>query len=299
MLYELQFKYDRIEKVDLKLDIYVRLPHTWRIPNRMVDVIIVGGGPAGLSAAITVRQRNKNVTVISNDGKNSGLYKAQEIGNYPGFPKISGAELLCRLKDHASQAGAKLITGRVNTIVPIGDTFNVGYGTEILISKSIILATGVSQTSLFTGEAEFLGRGVSYCATCDGMLFRGKRICVICLSPEAKEEAEHLESIGCDVVRLETKQIRIIGEKQVTSVIADGEEIECAGVFILRQAVAPDLMLVNLEMKDRHINAGAAGGTNIPGVFAAGDCVGTPYQIAKAVGQGQLAAFSALEYLNQ
>ena len=215
----------------------------------MLDIIIVGGGPAGLSAAITVRQRGKSATVISNDGKNSGLYRAKEIGNYPGFPKITGAELLRRLTEHALEAGAKIITGKVNTILPTGDTFNVGYGAEIMIAKGLVLATGVSQTSLFPGEAELLGRGVSYCATCDGMLFRGKRICVVCLTPEAEEEAEYLESIGCDVIRVKTKKVRVNGENQVTSIVADGEEIECAGVFILRQTVAPGLMLAILKRK--------------------------------------------------
>jgi len=262
----------------------------------MFDIIIVGGGPAGLSAAITVRQRDKSAAVISNDGMQSGLYRAKEIGNYPGFPKITGAELLRRLTDHASEAGAKLITGRVNTILPAGDTFNVGYGAEILIAKSLVIATGVAQTSLFPGEAELLGRGVSYCATCDGMLFRGKRICVVCLTPDAEEEAEYLESIGCDVVRVKTKKVRINGENHVTSIFAEEEEIKCAGVFILRQAIAPHLMLANLETEKGHIRAGYSGETNIPGVFAAGDCVGAPYQISKAVGQGQIAAMSAMEY---
>jgi len=262
----------------------------------MFDIIIVGGGPAGLSAAITARQRDKSAAVISNDSTKSGLYRAKEIGNYPGFPQITGAELLQRLTDHASGVGATLITGRVNTILPIGDTFNVGYGTEILIAKSLVLATGVLQTSLFPGEAELLGKGVSYCATCDGMLFRGKRICVVCLTPDAEEEAEYLESIGCDVIRVRTKKVRINGENQVTSVSVNEEEIECAGVFILRQAVAPHLMLANLETEKGHIRAGYSGETNIPGVFAAGDCVGAPYQISKAVGQGQIAAMSAMEY---
>jgi len=262
-----------------------------------LDIIIVGGGPAGLSAAITARQRNLAATVITVDGTRSGLYKAKEIGNYPGFPRISGAELLRILTDHALDAGAALITGRVNSILPAGGVFHVGYGADILTSKSLILATGIAQSSQFPGEEELLGRGVSYCATCDGMLFRGKKVCVVSLMPEADDEAGYLSSIGCDVVILKSKKIRINGENKVTSVTADGEEIMCDGVFVLRQAVAPHLMLTGLETENGHIRAGQSAETNIPGVFAAGDCVGTPYQISKAAGQGQIAALSASDFI--
>jgi len=162
----------------------------------MFDIIIVGGGPAGLSAAVTARQRNMNVAVISNGAAESGLHKAKEIGNYLGFHRITGQELLQRMTDHALGAGAEIINGKVNTILPLGGGFGVGYGPDILDSKSIVLATGVAQTSVFPGEAELLGRGVSYCATCDGMLFRGKRICAVCLAPGADEEAEYLNLWG-------------------------------------------------------------------------------------------------------
>jgi len=262
----------------------------------MQDIIIVGGGPAGLSAAITARQRGKSATVISNDASNSGLYKAREIGNYPGLPGISGPELLRKLAGHAADAGATLVTGRVNSVLPADGAFHVGFGAGILSSKSLILATGVAQTGLFPGEEELLGSGVSYCATCDGMLYRGKRVCVVCLSPEADEEAQYLASIGCDVVKLRTKNLAINGEGRVTSVVADGEEIECAGVFVLRQAVAPHLLVPGIETENGHIKAGASAATNVPGVFAAGDCVGAPYQVAKAVGEGLIAALSASEY---
>lgn len=264
----------------------------------MFDTIVIGGGPAGLSAAITARQRGTSVAVVSNDHKKSGLYKAPAIDNYPGLPRISGRELLRKLIDHASGAGAELITGRVNTVLDIGGVFNVGYDTDILGSKSIIIATGVAQTSLFPGEEELLGKGVSYCATCDGMLYRGKRVCVVCLAPEAEDEAEYLSSIGCEVIRLGARNITINGDNRVESVTADNENISCDGVFILRRAVAPHLLIRGLEMKDGHILAGESGGTNIPGVFAAGDCVGRPYQIARAVGQGLTAALSVSEYIS-
>ena len=263
----------------------------------MQDITIVGGGPAGLSAAINARKRNNSATVISNDRAKSALSKAPLVDNYPGLPGLSGSELLDKLAAHAADAGADMVAGKVSTILPAGGVFQIGYGTEIVASKSVILATGIAQASLFPGEEALLGRGVSYCATCDGMLYRGKKVCVVCHAPEAEDEADYLASIGCDVVRLTTRSLSINGGDAVSSVTADGEEIECAGVFILRPAVAPHLLLPGIETRGGHILAAPAGETSVQGVFAAGDCTGAPYQIAKAVGQGQVAALSASEYI--
>ena len=264
----------------------------------MHDVIVIGDGPAGLSAAINARQRSLEVAVLSIDRKNSGLYKASLIENYPGLPGISGGELSDKLTAHTVDSGAQFITGRVISILPSGETFYLGYGESVITSKSIIMATGVSQASLFPGEERLLGRGVSYCATCDGMLYKGKRVCVVCLSPDADEEIHYLNSIGCDVVRIVTQDVEINGETTVTSVIANGEDISCSGVFIFRKAIAPHLLLPALEIENGHIFINRDGETSIPGVFAAGDCTGTPYQIAKAVGQGQIAALSAARYVS-
>lgn len=264
----------------------------------MYDIIIIGSGPAGLSAAITARMRKKSVVVISNNSAESGLWKAAEVGNYPGLPGISGAELSTKLSDHAAAMGAELITGRVTNAMPMGKEISVGYGSEILTGKTLILATGVVQTAVFPGETELLGSGVSYCATCDGMLYRGKKVVVVCLSPSAEEEAEFLSSIGCDVTKVKTKNIKVNGTDRVSSVTADGEEIPCDGVFILRQTIAPASLLPGLETEKGHIKVDRAMKTNIPGVFAAGDCTGTPYQVSKAAGEGQVAVLSAVEYLS-
>jgi thioredoxin reductase (NADPH) len=263
----------------------------------MYDIIIIGSGPAGLSAAITARMREKSVAIISNSSSSSGLAKAAEVGNYPGLPGLSGAELLGKMLMHAEGMGAELMKGRVTTILPMGKEISVGYGSDILTGKSLIIATGIVQTSVFPGEAELLGRGVSYCATCDGMLYRGKKVVVVCLAPDAEEEANFLASIGCDVTKVKTKNIKVNGEEHVTSITADGEEISCDGVFILRQTIAPASLIPGLETNKGHIKVDRSMKTNQPGVFAAGDCTGTPYQVAKAVGEGQVAVLSAVEYL--
>ena len=265
----------------------------------MTDILVIGGGPAGLSAAINAKIRNKDTILISNNRTDSGLYKAEQIDNYPGLPGISGSELSGKMTAHAAGLGIDMITGRVQSIMASGDTFFASYGNEILQASAIILAPGVVRNKTYPGEKELLGRGVSYCATCDGMLYRGKRVCVVCLSSDAEEEAEHLISIGCDVTKLYKGSITINGTDRVHSVTADGTEIECDGVFILRDAISPDTLLPGLNTENGHISTGKDMETNIPSVYAAGDCVGAPYQIAKAVGEGQIAALSAAKYLDK
>lgn len=269
------------------------------MPEKKFNAIVIGGGPAGLSAAISLRQRGKSVAVISNSRTESGLWKAREIGNYPAVPGVSGSELSCKMTAHASGVGAELITGHVSAILPSGNSFTVGFGTEFLTAMCLILSTGIVQTSAIPGETELLGRGVSYCATCDGMLYRGKRVFAVCLAPDAAKEADYLSSIGCDVTRLDTDKITINGTDRVTSVTSGDSEMPCDGVFILRKTVAPQLLLTGLELAGGHIRTKRSGETNIPGVFAAGDCTGAPYQIAKAVGEGQVAALEAAEYIDR
>ena len=264
----------------------------------MYDIAIIGSGPAGVSAAVTARVRGKSVAIVSNPASDSGLCKAERIDNYPGIPAVTGAELSEALISHALSLGAELFTGRVLSVIPSDDTIFLSYGQEVLEARALILATGVVRTSAFPGERELLGRGVSYCATCDGMLYRGKKVCVVCLSPSAAEDAVFLRSIGCDVFATTSKKIAVGGEDRVEWVEVDGERSSCDGVFILRESVAPDLLVPDLALEGGHIRAGASGETNVPGVFAAGDCTGTPYQIAKAVGEGQLAAFAAVKYLD-
>ncbi|MDR0861585.1 MAG: FAD-dependent oxidoreductase [Oscillospiraceae bacterium] len=267
--------------------------------DNIFDIIIIGNGPAGLSAAISVRARGKAVAVLSNPRAESGLYKARVIDNYPGFPGVSGAKLSGELTAHAQGAGAKLIAGRALSAISAGGKFGVSYGSEFITAKALIIATGAEQVSLFDGESELLGRGVSYCATCDGMLYRGKNVVAICLSPDAREEADYLKSIGCNVTELMTESVKIVGDKQVTAVNADGVDYPCDGVFIFRNTIAYSSLLPALETtEDGSIRVDSGMRTNIDGVFAAGDCAGRPHQIAKAVGEGQIAALNAAKYID-
>jgi thioredoxin reductase (NADPH) len=265
----------------------------------MYDILIIGSGPAGLSAAITARARGKSVAVISNSASESGLYRAPVIDNYPGLPGVSGAELSDRLVSHALDMGAELIPGRVTSVLPSKNGMSVSYGSEFASGGALILALGATASSVFPGESELLGRGVSYCATCDGMLYRGKSVVVVSLAPDAPAEAEHLRSIGCRVTELRSENIEILGDTKAEAIVADGEKIPCDGVFVLRKIIAPTSLLPGIELLDGYIKTDAALATSVRGVFAAGDCTGGARQIAKAVGEGQTAAFSAIAYMER
>jgi len=280
----------------------------------MPDVIIIGGGPAGISAALTLRARNKTVLIVSNDAAGSGLAKAERIDNYPGLPGVTGRELIDIFERQADERGVERRTGRVVGVMPFGRRFMVSIGSDVEETGSVILALGATKAKVFPGEEELLGRGVSYCATCDGMLYRGRDVCVVGGTDEALEEARFLAGIGCRVTYCATKppvsvpegltflqgrSFEIVGQDKVTALSVDGVEVPCEAVFVLRPAIAPGKVVPGLEVDGSAIVVDAHMATSVPGVFAAGDCVGKPLQVAKAVGEGQLAAFGAVAWLDE
>lgn len=280
----------------------------------MADVVIIGAGPAGVSAALTLRARNKEVLLVSNNPLNSPLAKAELVDNYPGLPRISGADMLKSFIEQIKTMGIEYREDRVVGVMPFGASFMVSIGSDVVEAGSVILAIGAAIPKPYQGEQEFLGRGVSYCATCDGMLYRGRRVCVIGKDEESQREANFLKEIGCevtffskedapflssDVEHVRARKFEIQGSDKVEALKAEGETIPCEGIFILRPALAPASLVPGLEMEGALIKIDEGMMTSVPGLFAAGDCVGKPFQIAKAVGQGQTAAFSAVAYLEQ
>ena len=263
------------------------------------DVVIIGGGIAGVSAALTCSNRGKTTAVIANAPETSSLYKAEMITNYPGVPSIGGKELGEILARQLSDCGADLIRGRALSVIPLGESFGVAVGSEFTSCSAVILAPGITREKLYPGEGEFLGRGVSYCATCDGMLYRGKTVAVIGNGAEAAQDADFLESIGCNVLRM-TKALRyeIRGGMKADTVVSGGEEQRVDGVFIIKDTVSVTKLVQGLEYAEGAIVTDRQMRTNVPGVFAAGDCTGKPYQLAKAAGEGNVAALSACEYID-
>ncbi len=276
------------------------------------DIIILGSGPAGLAAAVAARGRNKSVLVAGNPWQDSPLARAERVDNYPGLPGRTGLALLEELYRHASGLGADFVVGKVLALLA-WNGFSLTVGSQVHQGRALILAPGVVRAAKYPGEAEYLGRGVSYCATCDGMLYRNRPVTVVGLAPDAPQEANYLHSLGCQVVYVAPRQpqgldetipyvkagrLAVRGERTVTGLEADGALLPCAGVFILRRAVAPTDLLPALETEEGVIRVDRRMATSVPGVFAAGDCTGGPLQVSKAVGEGHVAALSACEYLD-
>lgn len=277
------------------------------------DIAIIGGGPAGLSAAITGRIRNKKVALFEHLDFSPKLQKAHVVDNYPGIPQVTGQGLMQQFSAHCLAHQPTLIKEKVVNVFP-GDVFTLLTPQNTYEAKTVILATGVVATAIFAGERDFLGRGVSYCATCDGMFYKGKDVAVISYTTEGEHEASFLGEICRNVhylpqykgefapMRSNVKLVKdrpasVKGDTQVDALVTDKGEIKVDGIFILRQSDPVENILPGLELDGEVIKVKRDMSTSIPGVFAAGDCTGKPWQIAKATGEGLVAVLSAISYL--
>lgn len=278
------------------------------------DVIVIGAGPAGLSAAITLKIRNKSVLVVGNQKISEKISKAHEIQNYLGIPSVKGEELAEAFIHHAKSLEVPMEQKQIHMVYAMGDYFSLQTTeNEMLEATAVIIATGVHFGKPYTGEMEFLGRGVSYCATCDAPLYRDKNVVIIGSNPKEEKEADFMAEICKEVVYIPlykgevsvNEKIRVVREKPVeirgglkadTLVLEQGE-IQTDGIFILRESVSPSQLVPGLNMDGNHIEVNRKMETNIKGCFACGDITGTPYQYIKAAGEGNVAALSAVGYL--
>ncbi len=279
------------------------------------DIAIVGTGPAGISAAITSKIRNKNIILLGSKNLSDKLSKAHEIDNYPGFPHIAGAELAANLAKHVESLGIEITEKRVSTVYTMGDYFTLQADSDMIEASAVILAGGIVQGKSLEGEDNFVGRGVSYCATCDGRLYTGKKVAVLGYTAEAVEEAEYLSEIVGEVeyyamnkslLPKEKDNLKIIneipksikGSMKADSLVTDKAEHEVDCVFVLRDAIQPSQLAPGIETDGPHIKVNLQMETNIKGLFACGDIAGKPYQYIKSAGQGNIAALSAVSYLS-
>lgn len=274
------------------------------------DVVILGCGPAGLSAAVNATIRNKKVLVIGGDPCSPPMHKAQKIDNYLGLPAISGADMLQRFMAHAQAMDIEIVNGKVDLITDLGQTYQLLLDDQFISSKTIIIATGVPYKSTLPREEELLGKGLGYCATCDGPLYRDKTVMLISHNAEGEEEADFMVQICRNVYYvplykkagtmdarvkvLQEKPQEIMGQDEVSGVrMANGQVIPVDGLFILGGETSPSRLVPGLEIEDRHIKVNRKQETNLHGVLAAGDCTGKPYQVAKSIGEGQVAGLQA------
>lgn len=287
----------------------------------MLDCIIVGSGTAGVSAALTLKANAKNFMLFGSPDLSEKIVKAERIRNYPGLSNISGKEFANALKTQLQEADIEVCNERITGVYALKDKFSVltekGNTYE---SKTVILACGVESVKQIDGETEFSGRGVSYCATCDGFLYKGKTIGIVCTSKRLEHEIGYLADFAKTVYLVPMYKDVAISRENITVIKKmpkkiDGKlrvdklvfatppaedipaEVPVDGVFMLRESVSPAILVGGLEQENGHVVVGRDMSTNLKGCFAAGDCTGRPYQYAKAVGEGNIAAHAVSEYL--
>ena len=279
------------------------------------DAAIIGTGPAGVSAALTLKANNKSFLLLGSPDFSDKVRRAERIANYPGLSMVTGAEMneafRKQLQDADISVTDKMVTGIVNT----GEHYALMAGADFFEARTVILTTGVAAVGTLAGEAELVGRGVSYCATCDGNLYRNKTIGVICNAARFEHEAAFLAGLAAKMYYfpLYKNPGAVGGSAEVmtdlpVAVLSDGKrlngvrlksgtELPLDGLFCLRDSVSLVTLLPDLAMENGHIATDRAMRTNLPGCFAAGDCTGRPYQYVKAAGEGNVAAHSAIDYL--
>ena len=277
------------------------------------DVAIIGTGPGGLEAAINCKIRNKSVLLLGSKDLSFKMSRLEKVSNYLGLGTVNGSEMNEAFKKHIDEFGLQITEDKIQTVYAMGDYFAL-QGKEVMYEASaVILATGVVAAKPIKGENEYLGRGVSYCATCDAPLYRGKDAVVVGYSVKEEEEANFLAEIANKVYYLPVykderhldprieeiagKPLEIKKDGKELTLVTDQGEITSNGVFILRDAVSAGQLVPGLETDGAHVVVYRQMKTNIKGLFACGDITGLPYQIAKAVGEGNVAALSAVSYL--
>ena len=280
----------------------------------MYDVAIIGSGLAGISAALTLQLHRKNILWLGHQNLSEKIRKAEKIANYPGLSMISGSDFCETLKNQVQQAGLSITQENVTGVYDGGSHWMLATAASVYEAKSVILTTGVESAKSVEGEEHFLGHGVSYCATCDGFLYKGKTIAVVCTTKDLEHEVEYLATIADKIwllalyknpeVKASNVELildvpqKIDGSKTVEALSCKRNHLPCSGIFILKNAISPAVLVSGLAMDGQHIAVKRDMSTNLRGIYAAGDVTGRPYQYAKAAGEGNVAAHSVISYLN-
>lgn len=282
------------------------------------QAVIIGGGPAGVSAALYLARANIKTAIVENGP--GALARAHKIENFYGIA-ASGIKLYAEGLEQARSLGVDIIQDEV-LAVEYYDSFvlTLKHAAEPLPAPALILATGTKNVTLnLPGLVELEGKGISYCAVCDGFFFRKKKLAVLGHGAFALHEAEYLRHIAAEVTvltngqddsaakaagfaTLTTPVTAVTGSGKLESVrFADGSELEVSGLFIaLGTADSTDMARkLGAQLDGRFIKVDNHGATNIPGLFAAGDCIGGLKQVAKAVHDGARAGLAAIKFLRK
>ena len=299
----------------------------------MYDVVIIGGGPGGLAAAIYAQRARLKTVLVEREYLGGQIASSDVIENYPGFPSISGAELMEKFEEHARGLDLEIKLCEVESIDDRGKEKVLTTSEGEIVTKTIIVATGAKPRRLgVPGEVELTGKGVSYCATCDGPFFRGQRVVVVGGGDTAIKDAVYLSKLAAKVFivhrrdklraekilqekALSTENIEMYwshilqevkGEKGVEKVVLKNlkdesiVDLEVEGAFIF-VGINPSTKFIDVEKNEQgFIKTNQRMETSAAGIYAVGDCRTTPLlQVATAVGDGAIAAFIAGEYIEE
>ncbi|MDO9516809.1 MAG: thioredoxin-disulfide reductase [Methanosarcinaceae archaeon] len=303
----------------------------------MYDLVIIGNGPAGISAGIYAVRYGLDTLVLEKNVISGQIASTEIVENYPGFSSIAGMELMDKFKEHAEEAGVITGDGEVISIKSNGDKKIISTDEGEFETKTIIVATGANPQHLgIPGEEEFAGRGVSYCATCDGPFFRGKNIAVIGGGDTAITDALILSNIASKVYvvhrrdELRSSKVlqdrafsknniefifdtvleEIVGSDDINGSVkkvvlknvksGDTKEMAMDGVFIY-VGIVPNTDFVDVDKTEAgFIITNDRMETSVEGIYAAGDCRVTPLrQVVTAVSDGAIAAASAHEFVSR
>lgn len=301
--------------------------------QKVYDVVIAGAGPAGMTAAVYTARANMSTLMLERGMPGGQMANTEDIENYPGFESILGPDLSNKMFEHAKKFGAEYAYGDISEIVDGYPYKTVKAGNKEYLAKSIIIATGAEHRELgVLGEREFSGRGVSYCAVCDGAFFRGKELVVVGGGDSAVEEALFLTRFAAKVTIVHRRdqfraqkiiqnrafdhpKIEVIwdtvlkeikGETKVGSVLLENaktgeqQEFPCEGVFIYvgMDPLTKPFLGMGITNEEGYLLTDEKMKTEIPGIFAAGDVREKLLrQVVTATGDGSIAAQSAQHYV--
>lgn len=295
-----------------------------------VDVVIIGSGIAGISAAIYLKRSSLSFVLLDKSMPGGKLNIIHRIDNYPGYPSISGLELSKSLLEQCRQLGIEFSYGEVNKVEKVDSNFLTRTDIDTYLSKVVIVASGLSEAKLnIPGEKQYFGRGVSYCATCDGPFFKNKDVAIYGYKDFAFEDAIYLSSLvnrlyfilpkpplATETHLNEVKKAKNItifdgyslkeikGDNKVNSIVInkdnENKELEVSAIFPLFEQISSSSFLspLNIKTSNGFIDVDKDGKTNVDGVYAVGDIVNKKLrQLINAASEGALAAISSINYV--